>query len=222
MLTYALFATMTYDNYIFDLDGTLLNTLSDLAASTNYALSRNHLPQHTIDEVRRMVGNGVETLIRRAVPADVSSTLMQQVLSDFRSHYLHHSLDTTAPYPGIIDMLERLRCQKCRTAVVSNKFQAATSQLCDYFFGGLVDVAIGEDEAHGIRRKPAPDPVLSAMRSLGASPVNTVYVGDSDVDILTAKNSGIPCVSVLWGFRDKLFLQAHGATTFISDPSQLP
>ena len=205
-----------YRNYIFDLDGTLLDTLCDLAASTNYALRQYGMPEHSIDSVRTFVGNGVGKLIERAVPEGIGNTQYESVLATFRKHYMDHSLDTTKPYPGIEDMRRELRSKGCRVAVVSNKFYDATRSLCRHFFPDTVEVAIGERQ--DIRRKPAPDTVIEAMRQLGIDRKGTVYVGDSEVDIATARNSSIPCISVLWGFRDKEFLASHGATTFVSSP----
>ena len=208
-----------YRNYIFDLDGTLLDTLCDLAASTNYALRQYGMPEHSIDSVRTFVGNGVGKLIERAVPEGIGNTQYESVLATFRKHYMLHSLDTTAPYPGIESLLHSLRSHGCNVAVVSNKFYNATVELCRHFFADTVEVAIGERE--NIRRKPAPDTVFEAMRQLGVSGEDTVYVGDSDVDVATARNSGIPCISVLWGFRDRDFLIEHGATTFVNTPEDI-
>ena len=211
--------TVMYQTYIFDLDGTLLDTLGDLAASMNYALRKSGFPERNLEEVRQFVGNGVRVLIEQAVPAGTSTQLVEQTLSTFREHYLAHGLDTTCPYEGVCEMLESLKREGCRIAVVSNKFYAATQELCQHFFADLVEVAIGERE--DIRRKPAPDTVVEALRQLGISKDNAVYVGDSEVDIATAKNAGIPCISVLWGFRDKAFLLAHGAKTFVQHPEEL-
>lgn len=208
-----------YKNYIFDLDGTLLNTLADLASSTNYALRQYGMPEHSVDDVRRFVGNGVGKLIERAIPEGLANPQYEDVLATFRKHYMLHSLDTTAPYPGIESLLHSLRSHGCNVAVVSNKFYNATVELCRHFFADTVEVAIGERE--NIRRKPAPDTVFEAMRQLGVSGEDTVYVGDSDVDVATARNSGIPCISVLWGFRDRDFLIEHGATTFVNTPEDI-
>lgn len=208
-----------YNTYIFDLDGTLLSTLDDLAASTNYALRAHLMPQHSIDDIRAFVGNGVRKLMERAVPNGEENPKFEEALQTFRQHYMEHSLDTTKPYPGIMEMLSELRARGKRVAVVSNKFYAATQDLCSHFFGNLVEVAIGERE--NIRKKPAPDTVVEALRQLNVTPDNAVYIGDSDVDIATARNCNIECISVLWGFRDKDFLLAHGATTFISSPLEL-
>ena len=208
-----------YDNYIFDLDGTLLDTLNDLAASTNPALRQHGMPDHTTDEVRRMVGNGVAKLIERAVPQGLDNPDYEQVLADFKAHYSVHSMDTTRPYPGIEELLHTLKQQGKRLAVVSNKFCTATEALCRHFFGDTIEVAIGESER--IRKKPAPDAVIEAMRRLDAHKDNTVYVGDSEVDVATAHNSGLPCISVTWGFRDRALLTDHGATTFADSPMDI-
>ena len=208
-----------YNTYIFDLDGTLLSTLADLAASCNYALRTNGMPEHTEDEVRRFVGNGVKKLMERAVPDGLQNPLFDKAFADFRQHYMKHNLDTTRPYDGIMPMLEQLRLRGKQVAVVSNKFYAATQELCRHFFGDLVDVAIGERE--DIRRKPAPDTVIEALRQLGVNAEGSVYIGDSDVDIDTARNSGMPCISVMWGFRDKEFLIEHGATTLVATPQEI-
>lgn len=226
-----------FDTYVFDLDGTLLSTLEDLAASCNYALRVNHLPERTIEEVRMMVGNGVKKLMERASGyhsvkgnaarqqsgsanrQSVDQAQFDRVYRDFRNHYLAHNLDHTQPYPGVMDMLVDLKARGKNIAVVSNKFYDATRSLCEHFFGNLVDVAIGERE--GIRKKPAPDTVIEALRQLHADREKAVYIGDSDVDVETARNSGMPCISVLWGFRDQEFLEEHGATIYVSSPSQL-
>ena len=214
---------MSYQTFIFDLDGTLLDTLGDLAASVNYALRTHDMPEHSIDDVRRFVGNGVRKLMQRAIPDGETNPDFEATFATFRQYYMAHSLDTTRPYDGIPETLAALKARGCRLAVVSNKMMAATQELIRHFFPDTIEVAIGEDEAAGIRKKPAPDTVFAAMRELtGPVPVSSVvYVGDSDVDIQTAANAGIPCISVLWGFRDRDFLIQHGAKTFISAPSEL-
>ena len=212
---------ITYNTYIFDLDGTLLDTLGDLAASVNYALRTHGMPEHTIDDVRRFVGNGVRKLMERAVPDGTVNPLFDEAFATFRQHYMEHSLDTTRPYDGVPEMLATLKAKGCHLAVVSNKMMAATQELCRHFFPDTIEVAIGENEAEGIRKKPAPDTVIAALRQLGVGQEGAVYVGDSDVDIETARNSGLPCISVLWGFRDRDFLLQHGAKTLISAPSEL-
>lgn len=202
----------TYSTYIFDLDGTLLDTLGDLAASVNYALQRHGMPRHSVDDIRRFVGNGVRNLIIQSVPDGEADPRFESVLAMFRDHYGRNNAVLTQPYPGITDMLVRLKAGGKNIAVVSNKFDTAVKSLCSHYFGQLVDVAIGEHE--GVRRKPAPDTVNEALTLMKADRSTAVYVGDSDVDIVTATNSSLPCISVLWGFRDRDFLLAHGATTF--------
>ncbi|MDO4160751.1 MAG: HAD-IIIA family hydrolase [Prevotellaceae bacterium] len=208
-----------FDNYIFDLDGTLLSTLGDLTTSTNYAMRAFNMPEHSIDEVRKFVGNGIRKLIERAIPQGIENPQYEQVYNVFMEHYLKHSLDTTKPYDGIMDMLKTLKGNGKRMAIVSNKYCTATEELCQHFFNEYINVAIGESER--IKKKPAPDTVIEAMERLGITRENTVYVGDSEVDIATARNSGIPCISVLWGFREKDFLIENGGKTFIEHPRQL-
>ena len=217
-----------YNTFIFDLDGTLLNTLDDLAASVNYALRMHGMPERTLDEVRSFVGNGVRLLMERAVPDGAAHPRFEDAFATFRQYYMEHSLDTTRPYEGVPEVIHALKERGCRLAVVSNKFYAATQELIRHFFPEIT-VAIGEHEAEGIRKKPAPDTVFEALRQLTNSqqPIpnsqrtDAVYVGDSDVDLQTARNSGLSCISVLWGFRDRDFLLAHGATTFVSRPEEL-
>lgn len=208
-----------YNTYIFDLDGTLLNTINDLAASVNYALRSVGLPEHSVDDVRRFVGNGVRKLMERAIEGGDSNPLFDEAYATFRKHYLEHGLDTTEPYPGIVEMLGRLKADEKNIAVVSNKFYAATQELCRHFFGEYVAVAIGERE--NIRKKPAPDTVEEALRQLGASRDGAVYIGDSDVDIETARNCNMPCISVLWGFRSRDFLIEHGAQRLVEAPEEI-
>lgn len=210
---------MNYDTYIFDLDGTLLDSLTDLAISCNYALRINNMPERTIDEVRCFVGNGVKKLMERAIPNGLQNPAFEKTYADFRQHYLVHNLDNTKPYPGIIPLLKRLHSEGKNIAVVSNKFYAATQDLVKHFFGEYITVAIGERE--NIRKKPAPDTVFEALRQLSASLSGAVYIGDSDVDVMTARNCNIPCISVLWGFRTKELLIKNGATTFVTAPDEI-
>ena len=210
---------MNYDTYIFDLDGTLLDSLTDLAISCNYALRINNMPERTIDEVRCFVGNGVKKLMERAIPNGLQNPAFEKTYADFRKHYLVHNLDNTKPYPGIIPLLKRLHSEGKNIAVVSNKFYAATQDLVKHFFDEYITVAIGERE--NIRKKPAPDTVFEALRQLDASSAGAVYIGDSDVDVMTARNCNIPCISVLWGFRTKEFLIKNGATTFVTAPDEI-
>ena len=208
-----------YRAVIFDLDGTLLDTLDDLADAVNYALNAYGYPARTRDEVRLFVGNGVRLLMTRALPDGEENPQFEEVLTTFRTYYAAHSQCKTAPYAGILALLADLRRAGVRVAVVSNKFDAAVRALCAHYFGSLVEVAVGESPA--VPKKPAPDTVLRAMQLLDVQPKDCVYVGDSDVDIETAKNAGIPCISVLWGFRDRACLAAHGATLFAENAAAL-
>lgn len=208
-----------FSTYIFDLDGTLIDSIGDLASSCNYALRKYGMCEYSVDEVRMMVGNGVKKLMERATPDGLANPLFDEVYACFRQHYMVHNLDTTRPYPGITETLAALKGRGKNLAVVSNKFYAATQELVTHFFGDLIHVAIGERE--DIRKKPAPDTVMEAMRQLGVGADECVYIGDSDVDIDTARNSGMPCISVLWGFRSKEFLLEHGASRLISSPKEL-
>lgn len=206
---------------IFDLDGTLLNTLDDLADSTNYALSKFGYPTRTIEEVRQFVGNGVAKLIERAIPEGKNNSNFEKCLAIFKENYAQNMYNKTAPYNGIIEMLSNLKSKGIKIAVVSNKFDLAVKELCKKYFEGFVDFAAGENEAQGIKKKPAPDTVISFLNEFNFAPEDAVYVGDSDVDIMTAKNSKMPCISVTWGFRDKKFLLENGATILINAPSEI-
>ena len=210
---------MSYSVAIFDLDGTLLDTLEDLYLSVNRALSRHHLPTRTRDEVRTFVGDGVEMLVRRAVPATVGEEEILSVLADFKTIYADTCDRHTAPYAGICSLLRALREGGVRVAVVSNKFDAAVKRLCQNYFGELIDVAVGEHR--GIPKKPSPEIVFEALRALGAAVGDAVYIGDSDVDIQTAKNAGMDCISVTWGFRDEAFLVEHGAGCLARSTTEL-
>ena len=206
---------------IFDLDGTLLNTLDDLADSTNYALSRFGYPTRTIEEVRQFVGNGVAKLIERAIPEGKNNPNFEKCLAIFKENYAQNMYNKTAPYNGIIEMLSNLKSKGIKIAVVSNKFDLAVKELCKKYFEGFIDFAAGENEALGINKKPAPDTVISVLNEFNFASEDAVYVGDSDVDIMTAKNSKMPCISVTWGFRDEKFLLENGATILINAPSEI-
>lgn len=206
---------------IFDLDGTLLNTLDDLADSTNYALSRFGYPTRTIEEVRQFVGNGVAKLIERAIPEGKNNPNFEKCLAIFKENYAQNMYNKTAPYNGIIEMLSNLKSKGIKIAVVSNKFDLAVKELCKKYFEGFIDFAAGENEAQGIKKKPAPDTVISVLNEFNFASEDAVYVGDSDVDIMTAKNSKMPCISVTWGFRDEKFLFENGATILINAPSEI-
>ncbi len=204
---------------IFDLDGTLLDTLTDLMNAVNHALSVNGFPCRTREEVRRFVGNGLEKLVERALPDGRSTPSFSDVLAETRRFYAEHCRENTAPYAGIPEMLRALQQKGILLGVVSNKPDAQVKALCQSEFGDLITVASGASE--GIRMKPAPDTLLACMEALGSATENTVYVGDSDVDIQTAANAGIPCVSVLWGFRDREFLTVAGAGIFAQSPCEI-
>lgn len=196
---------MKYNNIIFDLDGTLLNTLEDLRDSVNFALRRFSFPERSTDEIRRFVGNGVARLIHLSVPEGTDESTEDKCLSVFKEHYKSNMKNKTAPYPGIIELLKNLNSLGVKCAVVSNKFEPAVIDLCKDYFPSLVCAAVGQTDTR--RKKPEPDGVLYAMELLGASSSDTVYVGDSEVDVLTAKNCNLPCIGVSWGFRSRDVLE---------------
>ena len=204
---------------IFDLDGTLLDTLDDLADAVNWALAQEQLPARTRDEMRAFVGNGIRKLIERAVPAGTEPARTDRVFADFKAHYADHCADKTQPYPGVIGLLERLRAQGIRTAVVSNKADFAVQTLCRDYFPGLVDCAVGERA--GIPKKPAPDTVNEVLRQLNIPREQAVYVGDSEVDAATAYNAKMDGILVLWGFRDRQTLEQAGAKRFAATADEL-
>ena len=204
---------------IWDLDGTLLNTLDDLAASVNAALAMNGMPLRSTEEVRAFVGNGIRKLMMRAVPGGEANPAFDKALEDFTRHYGAHSRDRTRPYDGILEMLDRLSAAVVKHAIVSNKIDFAVKALSRAYFGERMCAAIGDDPSRA--RKPAPDSVFAAMREMGVTAQETVYVGDSDVDVLTARNAGVPCVAVLWGFRDEACLRAAGAERLARTPDEL-
>ena len=209
-----------YETVIFDLDGTLLDTLDDLWASVNAALEKFALPLRTREEVRAFIGNGIVKLMQRASGLKEGKTF-EGVLSEFKRHYGAHCEDKTKPYEGIIAMLESLQAKGIQTAVVSNKADFAVKKLAEGYFHGLLQEAVGENEECGIRKKPAPDSLLAVMERLGAGTRSTVYVGDSEVDIQTAKNAGVDCISVTWGFKDRDFLIENGATVLVDSVEEL-
>ena len=200
---------------LWDLDGTLLNTLEDLADGTNAAMEHFEYPKRTLAEVRRFVGNGARRLIRLAVPEETCDEKVEEVLVWFQHFYAAHCQIKTRPYEGVLEALDALRELGYPMAVVSNKPDSAVKPLAAQYFPGLY----ARGESSDCPRKPAPDMVFKAMDALGVE--NCIYVGDSEVDVLTAKNAGVPCLSVLWGFRDKEDMLAVGAETFCDDPTQL-
>ena len=200
---------MKYNTVIFDLDGTLLNTLDDLADSVNFALEKNKYPNHPTDRIRTFIGNGIKLLIERAVPKGISEEEFKKVFNDFVKHYEINSRNKTAPYKGIPELLTILKEKGYKLAIVSNKIDFAVKDLRDEFFAGLIEIAIGDSE--DTENKPAPDMVFKALNELSSTAEKSVYVGDTDVDLKTAENSGMDCISVSWGFRSRNELEDYKA-----------
>lgn len=207
------------DTIIFDLDGTLLNTLDDLADSVNFALAEFSMKLRSREEIRRFVGNGVKMLINRSVPEGTDDETTQKVFAVFRQHYLKNMENKTAAYDGIMPLLEKLKQSGYKTGVVSNKLDEAVKELCLKTFGTLIDSAKGAEGEDD--RKPNPTNVYKCIEALGSKKENCVYVGDSEVDFQTAQNAGLRCISVLWGFRTREELLGFGANTFIEKPDEL-
>lgn len=210
---------MKFETAIFDLDGTILDTLDDLCNSVNFALSKNGLPTRNREEVRAFVGNGIRLLIERAVPYDTDPETVDRCFEDFKTNYKNNSANFTKPYEGTEEVLKRLKLSGVKLAVVSNKADFAVQGLMSDYFSGIFDFATGEKD--GVRRKPCPDSVFAAMRFLESDEKNTVYIGDSQVDIETARNAGLPCIAVTWGFRDKKVLEKLEPEYIIDKPSQI-
>lgn len=204
---------------IFDLDGTLLDTLEDLTDSVNAALRAYDCPEKTIDQIRMYVGNGIRNLMIRAVEGGESHPQFEDIFQAFKEHYKGNSQNKTKPYEGIMEVLRTLHTQGIKLAIVSNKADYAVKELNTYYFQEFSMTAIGEME--NVRRKPAPDTVYQALKEINVSVEDAVFVGDSDVDMDTAKNAKIPCIGVLWGFRDKEVLKAHGAEHFAEKPEDI-
>lgn len=204
---------------IFDLDGTLLNTLEDLADSVNHIMSLHGFPERTIDEIRSFIGNGIPTLIRRSVPSGTSEDIARVCTAEMKEYYKAHARIKTVPYEGVKELLTELKNRDIRTAVVTNKAEPAAKILCDDIFGDVFSAVIGDN---GIDRlKPAPDNVLRAVKLLNARKEEILYVGDSDVDMKTARNSNLTSVGVTWGFRDAAVLLGSGAKHIINEPREL-
>ena len=208
-----------YDTVIFDLDGTLLNTLEDLADAVNYVMREHRYPERTIDEVRRFVGNGIRRLMEQAVPENVSGNEFEQVFEQFKNYYTEHCQIKTCAYEGIMPLLKCLYEKGYALAIVSNKNHAAVCELNEIYFKKYIQVAIGQKD--GIRKKPAPDTVIQALKQLGKMKDQAVYVGDSEVDFATAENTGMDCVLVTWGFRKVEELSEFSPAAFIDQPEQL-
>lgn len=207
------------DTIIFDMDGTLLDTLEDLTDAVNAAMIACRFPFRTKEEIRSMVGNGVGRLIEEAAPAGCGAEELEQCMKAFKDYYARHWQDKTAPYRGIKPLLEELKERGISLAVISNKYEKAVLQLCRDYFPGSFDTARGERE--GVPRKPAPDAVYAILEELGKGRENALYVGDSEVDMATAKNAGLTAVGVAWGFRDRQLLLEKGADRVIDEPAQL-
>lgn len=210
---------MKYKLAIFDMDGTILDTLLDLTSSINYALSVNNYPTHSIDAVRSFVGNGLGVLVDKACPESSTEEEKAKIFASFKAHYKVHSADNTRPYEGICDLLKSLKQKGCITAVVSNKPHFAVLDLCNKYFNDLFDIALGEKP--DIPRKPNPDPVYYILDKLKIEKKDAVYIGDSDVDYKTSINSGLDYIIVTWGFRDEKMLRDLGATVFAHTPKDI-
>ncbi len=204
---------------IFDLDGTLLNTLGDLRAATNHALEVRGLPPHSMEEIRQFIGNGIRLLICRAMPEGTPEAEIDAALDDFKAYYAAHIHDRTVPYDGIPQLLTALRKRGIQVAVLSNKIDSASQQLIEYFFPGKTDVVFGEHV--GVPRKPDPTSCRMVMQQLGVQPEQVLYVGDSGTDMQTAKNAGLYAVGVTWGFRSKEVLLEYGADVLVHRPEQI-
>lgn len=204
---------------IFDMDGTILNTIDDITGAVNYILGKYNLPLRSVDEVKSFVGNGLHRTLELSVSDEMTAEFVDKIFDEFVSYYKEHSNIATKPYEGIVDILKKLKKKGYQLAVVSNKRQEAVSALCDAFYTGLFDENIGDQE--GIARKPAPDMVKLVLKRLDAQAEDTVYVGDSDVDIMTAQNAGLNGIFVSWGFRTREFLEEHGAGQIVDTTQEL-
>ena len=212
---------MRYKAILFDMDGTVLDTLRDLNAAANTALAEFGFPAMSLDETRRRVGNGSRRLLELSLPEGTPDDILDRILAWYLPYYNAHANDTTAPYPGIAELLAALKAAGTPLAVVSNKPDRTVKELAAIHFPGLLEIAVGENEAGGVRRKPGPDTLLTAAAALGVEPGDCLYVGDSEVDVLTAGRAGMDCASVLWGFRSREELEQAGAKLFFSTPVEL-
>ncbi len=210
---------MRYELAIFDMDGTILDTLEDLYNSMNTALRQFSMPERTIDEIRDFVGNGLKKLAERSVPAGTDEETIAQVMAAFSDDYEIHCADQTRPYEGIPKLLSVLREKGFKTAVVSNKPDFAVQALSRQYFDGLLDLSVGEKP--DIRKKPSPDTVNAVLEYLQTDREHAVYIGDSEVDLETARNAHVACLSVGWGFREEQILRQHGATKILHSADEL-
>lgn len=206
---------------IFDLDGTLMDSLKDLTLSVNYCMRKYDGPQYTDEEIKEKVGRGIYVLIEKSLPGGRDNPRYDACVGEFAPYYKEHMFDHSCAFPGVMEVLQTLKNKGFQLAIVSNKFDAAVKEISRRFYGDLIEVAIGEAEKQGIRKKPAPDTVFAAMEQLGVQAEDCVYVGDSEVDLQTAANAGIPCVSVTWGYKTAEFLKENGAKTIVSTPEEL-
>ncbi len=208
-----------FEAVVFDLDGTLLNTLEDLTDSVNVALRAYHCQEKSIEQVRTYVGNGIRKLIERCLEGGENHPDFEAIFTAFKEHYKDNCQNKTRPYDGVIELLRTLKAQGKKLAIVSNKADFAVKELNNYYFGEFNMVAIGESE--NVARKPAPDTVYQALKELNVTKDKAVYIGDSDVDVQTAKNAGLTCISVLWGFRDRALLEQNGAKYFANNCAEV-
>ena len=205
--------------YIFDMDGTILNTIDDIAGAINYVLDIHGYPRHTVDEVKSFVGNGLKRALELSLPDGVAGDVLNQLFTELVAYYNEHSNIMTRPYEGIVEVIHKLREQGKIVAVVSNKRVEAVRDLCDIYFAGCFDMALGDQD--GIARKPAPDMTNMVIEHYGILKDKCVYIGDSDVDLMTARNTEIDCIAVTWGFRTREFLVEHGAEIIVDSPWEL-
>jgi len=212
---------MGYKAVIFDLDGTLLDTLDDLKDGINFVLKKYGYPLQSRDEIKAHVGNGVKRLLELSLEKGLETNGFDDMLSEFKDYYKDNAKNKTAPYDGITELLSALNKKGVKLAVVSNKFDGAVKELCRYYFNGLIPVAIGEQEAKGIRKKPNPDTVFAAAKELNCDIADCVYIGDSEVDIETAKNAKTDCITVTWGFREEEYLKSVGGKVFAHKPMDI-
>lgn len=208
-----------YKTAIFDLDGTLLDTLADLTAAVNHTLTQFHYPTHSTEEVRGFVGNGLHKLMERSIPNGLDNPDCEDAFVELKTYYTAHCKEKTAPYPGILELLEELRSKGVSLAIVSNKNDAAVKELAHEFFGDFISVAIGETPP--IQRKPSPDTVFAAVKELNCDINDCIYIGDSEVDLQTAANAKIDCISVSWGFKGRVFLEKEGAPHIVDTPKEI-
>lgn len=204
---------------LFDLDGTLINTLEDLTDSTNYILTTNNFPTRTIKEIRTFVGNGIKKLIERAVPNNTPESIIEKCYNEMITYYKEHSLIKTVPYPGIIDLIKSLHSKGIKIGVITNKAQNSADLIVYNFFQNYVDLVIGDNKKFPL--KPNPDSINEAIKYFNVSKEETIYIGDSEVDLLTGKNADIKTIAVLWGFRDKEFLIKKGGKIFVKTSKEL-